>query len=262
MRFGKSADEAAEEPSRGGGGGDFIRNLKDGDTTFRLLQEPDDWTYFWEHFNPSGFSFPCTNEEDTCPGCISDNEKMRKVSRKIAFNVLHSFNGQDYVNVYKVPNAVALKLKNRFARFATVTDRDYTVTRYKTAGDRYDFDVEGGTITPIDLNQYDLKDIEQMLADQFEEQWGDGPAPVRHTAVQEPAAAPRAVSLPRVSIAPKPQPEDPPFEAEKVYQEADLRAMGHDVLLKVISDDLKLVPPSTIIGSKDAIVDWLMQLQS
>ena len=49
----------------------------------------------------------------------SDNEKMKKVSRKIAFNVLDSFNGAEYVNVCKVGPMVADKLENRFKRFDT-----------------------------------------------------------------------------------------------------------------------------------------------
>jgi len=157
VRFGRSAAEAAEEPSRGGAGGDFIKYLREGDTTFRILQDRDDgWVYYWEHFSPMGFSFPCTNEEDTCPGCISDNEKMKKVGRKIAFNVLESFNGTDYVNVYKVPSTVASKLENRIARFGTVTDRDYTITKYKTTGDRWDFDLEGDTPTPVPIERFEL----------------------------------------------------------------------------------------------------------
>src|SRR4249919_230048 len=104
MRFGKSKDEAQEEPGRGGGGGDFIKYLKEGNTTFRILQEQEEWKYYWEHFSPEGYSFPCPRDVDDpiemCPGCSSDNEKMKKVSRKIAFNALHSFNGTEYVDVF------------------------------------------------------------------------------------------------------------------------------------------------------------------
>src|SRR5678815_1751728 len=174
MRFGKSAAEAAEEPSRGGaGGGDWIRYLKEGDTTFRILEDPDDWTYYWEHFSPAGFSFPC-NSEDDCPGCSSENEKMSKVNRRIAFNALQSWQGNDYVNVFKIGPMVSEKLENRYARFSTLTDRDYTITKYKTSGDRWDFDVEGHTPSPIDPSKYELKDIEQMLAAQWNEAWGEG----------------------------------------------------------------------------------------
>lgn len=265
MRFGKSADEAAHEAPRGGAGGDFIRYLKDGDTTFRILQEPDDWKYWWEHFSPAGFSFPCPREAtdpiEDCPGCSSDNEKMSKVNRKIGFNVLASFNGQEYVNAFKVGPTVGDKLKNRFARFATVTDRDYTITRYKTSGDRWDFDVEGGAPTPIDLGKYELKDIEALLAQSYDEAWGDPNQAAAN--LQASTAATResevAAKVKRATIAPTPSSEEPPFE-EKVYQEADLRAMEYEDLLVVIKRDMGAEPPSSLTTTA-AVVDWLMTLQ-
>lgn len=250
MRFGKSAAEAAEEPSRGGaGGGDWIRYLKEGDTTFRILEDPDDWTYYWEHFSPSGFSFPC-NSEDDCPGCSSENEKMSKVNRRIAFNALQSWQGNDYVNVYKIGPMVGDKLENRYKRLDTLTDRDYTITKYKTNGDRWDFDVEGGIPTPVDFSKYDLKDIESMLMEQWEEHWGGGAT--GHPAETKPAR--------RATIAPAQQQEDPPFEEEKVYQEADLRQMDLQGLRDLLQSDMKLTPPVTL-DTPDEVVDWLMELQ-
>ena len=262
MRFGKSKDEAAQEPGRGTGG-DFIRYLKEGATTLRILQEQEDWKYYWEHFSPAGFSFPCSGEED-CPGCTSDNEKMSKVSRKIAFNALNSFNGVEYVNVWKVGPMVSEKLENRIKRFDTITDRDYTITKYKTGGDRWDFDVEGSTPTPVDLRTADWKDIEAMLQQAWDDAWGDpNQAAANRAASAQPApaavAAPAARRAAVVAATPAVDTEEPPFE-EKVYQEADLRALDHGVLLKVIKDDMYMVPPSSLTTT-DAVVDWLMQLQ-
>ena len=271
MRFGKSADEAQQEPSRTAGSGDFIRYLKEGTTTFRILQEPDEWTYYWEHFSPAGFSFPCPrgkdDPKDMCPGCSSDNEKMAKVSRKIAFNILNSFNGTEYVNAFKIGPMVSDKLDNRYKRFGTVTDRDYTITKYKTGQDRWDFDVEGGTPTPIDLRKEDWKDIEALLQQAWDDAWGDpNQAQANLQASSTPAVATPAVTSKtgRVTIAatPKPQPEEPPFEeAEVEYKEADLRAMDRDLLINMIQTDMKMSPPSTL-KTTDAIVDWLLELQS
>jgi hypothetical protein len=262
MRFGKSAEEAAEEPSRGGGG-NFIKYLKDGDNTFRILQEPNEWKYYWEHFSPAGFSFPCPREVDDpldmCPGCSSDNERMKKPSRKIAFNILHSFNGQEYVDVMKVGPTVSEKLDNRFKRFGTVTDRDYTVTRYKTSADRYDFDVEGNTPTPVDLHKEEWKDVEALLQQAWDDAWGDPNQAAANKQATE--SAPAEAKRPTIAPAPKPQPEDPPFEEEKAYNEADLRSMDHTALVHLINNEMKMVPPSTLQTS-DAVVDWLMELQS
>jgi len=253
MRFGKSAKEAREEPNRGGSG-DWIRYLKEGDTTFRIIQEPDDWTYYWEHFSPAGFSFPCNNEE-TCPGCTSDNEKLSKVSRKIAFNVLQSVNGTDYVNVFKVGPTVGDKLENRFKRFGTVTDRDYTITRYKTSADRWDFEVEGGTPSPIEIEKYALRDVESMLAESWEDAWGDGDQARANRQAETPAPAARG----RMTIA-KTQSEEPPFE-DKVYQEADLRKMIPEDLLAIISKELQVEPPEALVTTDD-LVDWMLNMLS
>ena len=265
MRFGKSAAEAAEEPGRGGGG-DFIKYLKDGDNTFRILQEPDEWVYYWEHFSPTGFSFPCPREAtdpiEMCPGCSSTNERLKKPSRKIAFNILHSFNGNEYVDAMKIGPMVSEKLDNRYKRFGTVTDRDYTVTRYKTAQDRYDFDVEGNTPTPVDLHKEEWKDIEAMLKRAWDDAWGDpSQAAANLQAVESAPAEPTATVRPTIAPAPTVQPEEPPFEeAEPTFQEADLRKMSHGALLALIKSSMKLEPPPTLITT-NSVVDWLMELQ-
>lgn len=270
MRFGKSAQEAAQEPGRGGGG-NFIKYLKDGDNTMRILQEPDEWLYYWEHFSPAGFSFPCPRGKDDpiedCPGCSSNNEKMKKVSRKIAFNILHSFNGTEYVDAFKIGPMVSEKLENRYKRFATITDRDYTITKYETAQKRTDFDVEGHEPTPVDLHKSEWKDIEALLAASYEEHWGDPNQAAANLQASETTEAPPK----RPTIAPQPrpgtvqradvpvQPEEPPFEPEKVYQEADLRAMDPEVLRKLIVAEMKVTPPATL-STADELVDWLMNV--
>lgn len=260
MRFTKTASEAAEEPGRAAGG-DYIKYLRDGDTTFRILQEPDDWKYYWEHYNAGGFSYPCTGEDD-CIGCNSGNDRESKASRRIAFNVLQGYNGADYVNVFKVASAVADKLQNRYDRLETITDRDYTITRYKTAGDRYDFDVEGGMKSEIDLSRYELKDIEAMVAQQWEDAWGNGSGKPQ-TAAGRPSEAQVARKVKQaVTAAPrriKVVQEEPPFE-EPEYQEADLRAMQYGTLVDLIEKDTGHAPPPELSTTKE-VVDWLMNSQ-
>lgn len=261
MRFGKSRTEAEKEPNRAlSGGGDFIKYLREGDTTFRILQEPDEWAYYWEHFSPEGYSFAC-NEEEDCPGCISESEKMKRVSRKIAFNVLQGFNGTDYVNVYKIGPMVEEKLNNRYLRLGTITDRDYTITKYKTTGDRWDFDVDGGTPTPL-TGEYEKKDVEKLLLQQWEEHWGASASePKDHSRREGYSVVDPPVRRPTIAPAPKPQghTEEPPFE-EEVYQEADLRKMDHGDLLTLLKDQMKITPPASL-ESSEQVVDWLMDLQ-
>lgn len=269
MKFGRNATEAASESSRSGGGGQFMRYLKDGDQTMRILQEPDEWTYYWEHFSPAGFSFPCPRSVDDpiedCPGCSSDNDKMRKVQRRIAFNILHSFNGMEYVDVMKIGSTVADKLENRYKRFGTVTDRDYTITRYKTKSDRYDFEVEGSTPTPVNLRKEDWKDPEELLKLAWDEAFGEvhrqpPPGPSGGTATT--ANGSRATEpAKRVAIEPTPSAqEEPPFE-ERSYQESDLRAMEFDQIVALVKSDLGMDPPGGLQHTAE-VVDWLMAISS
>lgn len=251
MRFSKSAEEA-EKDTRTSAGGSFIKYLKDGDQTLRILQEPDEWRYYWEHFNPSGFPFPCSNESD-CPGCNSDLEKMKKVQRRAAFN---AWDGQ-YHNVWKIPNTVAEKLKVRADRLGTITDRDYTITRIKTGqGDsaRWDYDIEGGSKEGSDADIEDLIDIEQMLGQAFEDAWGSSPKVERATSA-------KVRNLPPVNSEDppsEPEPEqDSQGEGEAEVSEMQLRKMTAVQLRKFCKDNGMEQPPE-FLRNRDGIVDWMM----
>lgn len=273
MRFALTANEAEKDPrnSSSSAGGDWIRYLKNGDTTFRILQEPKDWKTFWQHFNPGGFSFPC-NGEPTCPGCTSDVERMRSTTKRAIFNVLEVRDGTPYVNVYEIPMRVHDKLMNRFARLDTITDRDYTITKYKTSGDKVDYDVEGDLPSPL-VGEYELRDVEQMLQEAYDKSWGD---PSVSAATKEQAAASQKDSEVAAKVAAhkeavQRQMERPPSEPEAkqdttasgedtVITEAELRAMPLIRLLKFCDSNGLDVPEG--LDAVDAIVDWMMQPQS
>ncbi len=255
MRFGKSAEETANETSRGGG--DYIRYMKTGDTTLRILQEPSDWTYFWEHFIQGSGSFPCTNERETCPGCTSDNDRVRKAGKKAVFNALQTYNGTEYVNAWKVPITLADKLKNRFERNGTIVDRDYTISKYKGSGDKIDFDVEAASApSKVDMSQYEFKDVEELLYTSYTEMWGDPDTP---------AAEPQK----KIEEKPKEDPwakhagEDPPSEAssdanaEVTVTEEQLRGMTVKELKMMCLEQLDEVPPAEA-DTPDRIVDWMI----
>ena len=242
MKFGQSAEEAAKD-TRGSGGGAFMKYPRQGDNVVRILDEPSDWVYYWEHFNPDGFAFPCTNDRDTCPGCTSDIEKMKNASRKVAFN---AYDGT-YVNVWKVPNqSVAEKLKARFERYGTITDRDYLIRQVKTAN-RTDYDVEGLDKNPHSKDAWEelqskIVDPEDLLAQAYEDAWGDS-AKVREAKVQ-----PKTTSR-FVKSEPKAEP--------KTYQEAELRTKEPWDLAQIAKEEgLGDIPPGT--DTSDEIVDWML----
>jgi hypothetical protein len=278
MKFGKSTAEAEKEPTRGGGGGNqtFMKYMKDGDNYLHLADEPDKWVWFWEHYNPNGFPFPCTNDESTCPGCTSELEKMRSLSRRVAFN---AFDG-DYTNVWKVPKTVADKLKNRYERLGTITDRPYIITRLKSGhGDnaKWDFDLEGQEKQPLPEGVAEfLKDPEELLVAAYDEAWGT-PDSGKVKAVKKDQESKAASVRSKISVVRNepaesafpetPQGEDPPSEpeeettdssGEKVVSESDLRAMKVEELLTLCNDEGFGRPPVRL-KTPDQIVDWMIE---
>jgi hypothetical protein len=262
MRFGKSAEEAATD-TRGGDGGElsFMKYMKDGDNILRVADEPDKWVYYWEHFNPDGNPFPCTNERDTCPGCTSDNEKMSKASRKVAFNAVSEYDGKAYVNVWKVPKTVSDKLKTRYERLGTVTDRYYIVTRFKKDNGFYDYDVEGQdkTSDPIDTDR--LRDPEELLVAAYDEAWGNSAKAATTSAKASQAKAEAsledqlAAEARRTRIK-REEPKDP--EPEREVTEAELRAMEPWDLVKLCKDEGYGEVPQEHAKTSDSIVDWML----
>lgn len=259
MRFGKSEDEAKAEPSRGGGGSDFMKYCKEGDNTLRILDEPDKWVYYWEHYNPGGYPFPCTNDRESCPGCTSDVEKMQRASRKIAFN---AFDGQ-YTNVWKVPKTVADKLKARWERIGTIRDRDYIIRQLKEkVGNKtnYDYDVEGLDKVTFDFDEVEeyMRDPETLLAQAYEDAWGDD-AKVRETRAQAKDSEESSRVRAKIQRSPKEEKKEEPKE-EKVYSEADLRSMDvWDLASLCKREGIGEIPKN--METSDQIVDWMISSQ-
>jgi hypothetical protein len=258
MKFTMTADEAAEIQT-GDGSVTFFRTLKDGDNEFRIAQEPDEWVYFLEHFNPDGWSFPCTRESD-CNGCTSESAKMKRRSKRVAFNTVDG----EYVNVWKIPVTVADKLKNRYDRIGTVTDRNYIVTRLKTGtGDkaRYDFDVEGGEKTKVEIDRSAFHSIDEMLAQAWDEAWGTS---AKVKAVEGKAASDLRAKIDKAAherqMMEENQPQDPPSEPVASVTEEELRAMDLFDLIVIANNEGWGKPPADATTS-DAVVDWMLKVQ-
>lgn len=259
MKFGRSTAEAEAEP-KGGGAGGFIKYMKDGDNQIQIVDEYDNWTWYWEHYNPGGYPFPCTRERTTCPGCISEVEKMKKASYRAAFN---AYDGE-YTNVWKVPQTVADKLKNRSERLGTITDRPYLITRTKNDKGFYDYDIEGQLVSKLDMkeiSQY-VRDPEVLLAEAYEEAWGDS-AKAQATTQKSEQATKEADLQERVNqaVAEKEaaQPEKPPFETSSeanVVSEADLRKMDPMALLEMCQEEGLGDPDGC--KTADEIVDYML----
>lgn len=270
MQFGKKASEAPKMGSTPGesGGVRWMRTLKPGEYKMRFLSETDDWTFYWEHFNPTpgGFPFPCTGDKSTCPGCTSGIEKMEKASPKYAVNAKLG----DYVDVYKFPVKFYNKMVIRSERNGgTVTDRDYLVTRIgnDTSTD-YDIDM----LMPSERPNVALHDIEAALAAAFEEAWPDfNPGETKSEGSRNGRKQDRTESSGEQSsgLDEFSKPEDQAksdaaagksTEAgagdEKEVSEADLRKMSPEDLHLLCKQEG--VPLPTELQSTTEIVDWMI----
>lgn len=175
MKFGTKAGEAPRQSSAGGG--KFIKYFRKGETRVRFLEEMDDWTKIYEHFNQTkSRSYPCTGDQNTCPGCTSSNERERTASVRFVTNALTPDNG--YVDLWKVP----VSIHDDLARYAdkdggTIRARDYTVVQFKDDTDRVKYSVDREEKDRIDLDPYQakLQDHQQALADAYIEAWGSLP---------------------------------------------------------------------------------------
>jgi hypothetical protein len=249
MRFGTRAQDVEESKP-------FIRNLKKGETRVRFLQEINDWIQFREHFSTANRSFPCTKEPD-CPGCTSPNEAVSRWSRKYAVNVLLVGTGQ--VGVIKIPVTLKNRMDTRSERNGnTVLERDFTLIR---SGDGLstEYDVEQEEKYAVDMTQYELFDIEQMLADQFESTIGAAEEPkgkVLHFDQSNEAVRAR-LDATKEQLGLDIPPTKPDEEEEEIVTEEDLKAMNLVELLHV-ADEVGLIVPSEISESKPDVLQFLM----
>jgi hypothetical protein len=172
MKFGVRAAESTK--SSGAGSSDYLRYFRDKETRLRFLEEMDDWTEVWMHFSPGkSRTYPCTGERESCPGCLSENEREAKAAKKYIANALQ----EGYVNAWILPGSLWDDMdRHKDKGGGTILDRDFTVIKKDTeAGIRYAVDREERD--RIDLSKYDDKkrDHQQMLQDVYVEVWGGLP---------------------------------------------------------------------------------------
>lgn len=182
MRFGTSyKNDTRSSTSRDG----WINYFKDPETRIRFLQQMDEWTVYWQHFNASKKrAYPCTEDRDTCPGCLSEDEREAKASKRYLCNTLNQDTG--FTNLYAIPVSLIDDLVRACDKDEnSITERDYTVIRRNKSGVvEYSLDKEARDNLPLEKYTKYFKDHQQALAEAYVEAWGklpDGsvpPAPV------------------------------------------------------------------------------------
>jgi hypothetical protein len=224
MRFGKTVKEAGGL-QEGSGGGNFLRNVKSGDTTIRFLYPTEQWITFKEHF-VDGRSFPCSEEKD-CFGCNQQDPDAKKKREKVATNVYSK--EFDSVESYKFPKTIFFKAQAREERRGEITDRDYTIMRegegLKTS---YDLDTEDKYPVDIESKRKEGPDIGVLLETAYEEAVGS----VTDSPEDEAPLWSKEEKKVDVDVT------DAPWDKkEEVYTEQSLRAMTKAQLEDVAEDN-------------------------
>ncbi len=224
MKFGVAQGVEPEyDPDASGSSGSYIKYFKDKATTLIFLEEINQWTSVWMHFNQTkNRDYPCTDDRPTCPGHNSENEREAKASKRYIVNALNPETG--YVDLYKIPYSLIDDLLRYSDKFGTIKDRPYTIYKDQATGQtKYSVDREDPTDEDLTEAKTQLKDHQEALAEAFREVWGALPdedgytgdglvygseEPVSSAGYLKPLDKPRSL----VEMTPGRYPEDPPSE--------------------------------------------------
>jgi hypothetical protein len=235
MRFGTAKKNISEGPRDA----DWLRNFKAGDTKVRFIEECDDWIVYREHFM-EGKSFPCTQDRNACPGCLSADEQVSRASRKYATSVLMPETG--YVVPIKMPVTLVNRLVARAERNnGTITNRDYIIIKDgKGLETTYDVEQDDKYDVDTDALKRQAKDIESILTQSYIDAWGEMPDDVS-------TLKPKAKAKPAV----KEEDEEIPFDAASA-KEAVSEVVDEEAVRKMTKRELvELANRASISISED-----------
>ena len=170
----------ADAPKQAGGSSGNISWFGRNDTRVRFLEEIADWTKFQQHFSPSARStYPCTGDQATCPGCLSDNEQESRTSTRYLVNAVAVDRG--FVNLYPVPYSCMTSLERISDRDdGTIRARDITIVQTKDDNGIVKYIVEKEERSRIDFDDFESKlhNHQEALNAQFDRVWGANDSPV------------------------------------------------------------------------------------
>jgi len=283
MKFGRDKGFVRNEASGEGGDERWIKGFKDGETEVRFLEQMDDWTPYWEHFDNSlgakGAFFPCTGDRDTCPGCTSENERTRNASKRYLVNAQAKNTKDDkgpYVDLYKVGQKLAEDIEQKSSRDdGDLFKRMYYVIRSGSGLNtvyRADRDDHREIIDPQDFIEQ-FQDHEAALQAMWRRAFGeldpaeDKPAPRESRRTREVPEAPPEVEVPTQRTAT--YDEDPPSEPQpaqdQVAEADDEVTLSEEELRAMPADEIKALIKQCgfqVIEEDDpnALADYLIRM--
>lgn len=150
----------------------WVRSIpSESEITVRFLTDPDEWFEYREHWGQSVKSyFACTGKDNDCPGCNGESEQDQRTSKRYLANALDVEAGR--VIPLKLPVDLVNRLRTRWDRYDTLTDRDYILSR-TGKGLNTIYDLDPMDKDSLDISQYekDRHDLEQILIDQWKDAW-------------------------------------------------------------------------------------------
>jgi hypothetical protein len=179
----------AEAARNSWGDAEYIKYFKDGYTTIRVAPESGvtiakngmparkvTGTAAWQsnknHFKDGIGSWPCpkteSNKDAFCSGCLDEsvNSSGYKVSSAGDQFYFHALDDQGYIHSYKCNWEVYEKLQNREARIGDISDRDYTIHKFKGGNNKVMWEIEVADVEgvdhkrDIDWDTYDYQDLD------------------------------------------------------------------------------------------------------
>ena len=254
MAFGKKFDRnSVDRETSTDVSGFRIAGFPSGSTVIRLLDELDDWTEYWEHYDQNIKKyFPCSGRNNGCVGCSQDLRSSRKWLANAYVVSSDKSASVGYVNLYKFPATIINKFVRHSDRRGSLLSDDYEVIRTGQALDT-EYDLERGDDAKFDFDQYQPKrvDHEAALTSAYDEYMAEfsrvvPEAPVERE-IQVRAASTYQVRAPREPVAAAPAPvvraavaQDPPSEPQAPAAEAeeDGEVLSEDQIMNMEFADL------------------------
>lgn len=165
MKFGVRADQDTGASS----GGDWIQYIrKNGEMTFRFLEDWPVWTIYWEHFSQDKMlGYPCTGDRATCPGCTSPNEREARPTKRLLVNAVPITGDRaGRASLWKFAGGLKEALERFRAKSPhnTLTDRPYTIIRSEGSTGRVQYDIDREDVEPFDASKFELKNHQEALS--------------------------------------------------------------------------------------------------
>lgn len=281
MAFGSKFDR---ESAEGGGEGSVstasIWNFQAGSTIVRFLDDLEDWTEYWEHYDrgagKNGAFFPCTGDRASCPGCVNGMDSSHKwLVNAYVIDCDAEKGGKGYTNLYKFPKSLMAKVMRHFDRIGTLKDHDFEIIRTGTGKDT-EYDMERGEKTDFDFDTRapHMLDHEETLQAVYDAYTGKRVAEKVTSAAAPKASEPVTTvgsnakmteEQAKAAEAGDPPSEPSAAEAPAAQTEGDESEFTEDDLRKMEKDDLEalikragLDKPDHLDSAND-MVDWLIE---